>query len=47
MNFQSMTIKEYLNILQTATVEDCLDMYEMRDMTTVINDGQIIGFKKE
>lgn len=29
------------------TVEDCIDMYEKKDQTVIINDGKIIGFATE
>lgn len=33
--------------LEYITIEDCIDMYEKKDMAAVINDGQVIGFIKE
>ena len=32
-------------ILEAITVEDVLDMYQKKNMTTIINDGKIIGFE--
>lgn len=32
---------------ETVTVEDCLDMFRMRSMQVVINDGKVKGFVKE
>lgn len=29
------------------TIEDCIEMFEKKGMTTVINDGEVIGFAKE
>ena len=26
------------------TVQDCIDMYEKKDMYTVIDDGKVVGF---
>lgn len=28
------------------TLEDCIDLYEKKDTTTVINDGKITNFEK-
>ena len=33
--------------LSEVTLEDCMDLYEKKNMTTVINDGRIINFEKE
>lgn len=32
--------------LNNVTLEDCLDLYEKKNMTTIINDGRIINFEK-
>ena len=32
-------------ILAAITVEDVLDMFQKKDMTTTINDGKIVGFE--
>ena len=32
-------------ILEAITVEDVLDMFQKKDMTTTINDGKIVGFE--
>lgn len=29
------------------TIQDCLDMASMKDMRVVLNDGKVIGFRKE
>lgn len=29
------------------TIEDCLDMYEKKGQSVVINDGKVIGFVEE
>lgn len=29
------------------TVQDCIDMFEKKDMCTVLNDGVVIGFAKD
>jgi len=29
------------------TIEDCVDMYDKRGITTVINDGKVVEFKGE
>lgn len=29
------------------TLQDCLDMYEKKGKTTVIRNGQVVGFVKE
>lgn len=38
--------RENLN-LQTVSLEDCLDNYKFKDKRAIINDGKLIGFKKE
>ena len=32
---------------ETITVQDCIEMLEMKNETTVINDGVVLGFEKE
>lgn len=29
------------------TVQDCIDMYEKKDMVTVIDSGRVVGFVKK
>ena len=33
--------------LDNVTIQDCLDMYNIKGMITIINDGKVLGFKKE
>ena len=33
--------------LSEVTLEDCIDLYEKKNMSTIINDGHIINFVKE
>lgn len=33
--------------LDEVTLEDCIDLYEKKNMSTTINDGHIINFVKE
>ena len=33
--------------LDNVTLKDCEDMYRMKSMITVINDGRVINFEKE
>ena len=33
--------------LDNVTLEDCIDLYEKKNMSTIINDGHIINFVKE
>ena len=33
--------------LNNVTLEECFDLYEKKNMTTIINDGRIINFEKE
>ena len=33
--------------LSEVTLEDCIDLYEKKNMSTIINDGHIINFAKE
>ena len=30
--------------LDEVTLEDCIDLYEKKNMSTIINDGHIINF---
>lgn len=40
---------EYENIIEldNVTLEDCIELYEKKNVTTVINDGRIMNFTKE
>lgn len=40
---------DYSNIidLDNVTLQDCEDMYRMKNMRTVINDGRVVNFEKE
>lgn len=33
--------------LSEVTLEDCIDLHKMKNISTVINDGKIINFAKE
>ena len=33
--------------LDNVTLEDCIDLYEKKNISTVINDGKITTFVKE
>ena len=33
--------------LDEVTLEDCIDLYEKKNMSTIINDGHVINFVKE
>ena len=33
--------------LYEVTLEDCIDLHENKNMSTIINDGYIINFVKE
>ena len=33
--------------LDNITIQDCIDMYNMKNMIAIINDGKVIGFGKE
>ena len=33
--------------LEDVTLDDCMDMYEKRGRTSVLNDGKLWGFEKE
>lgn len=33
--------------LSNVTLEDCLEMYEKKNMISIINDGRMINFVKE
>ena len=32
---------------ETITLQDCIENYEYKDTSVVINDGKIVGFSKE
>lgn len=33
--------------LDNVTIGDCLDLFNFKDIATVINDGRIVTFEKE
>ena len=33
--------------LDVVTVDDCLDAYERRGITAIINDGKLLGFNEK
>lgn len=33
--------------LDNITLQDCIDMYRLKDMQTVIDDGRVVNFEKE
>lgn len=33
--------------LDNVTLQDCVDLYDYRGITTIINDGRIVNFKEE
>lgn len=41
-----MKYETYID-LDNATLEDCCDLYRMKDMTVEINDGHIVSLIKE
>ncbi len=32
---------------EAITIQDCIEMFEYKGCTTVLNDGKVIGFEKE
>ena len=42
-NIDYSTIMELDNI----TIQDCIDMYNMKSLIAIINDGKVVGFEKE
>lgn len=40
---------DYNSILEmdNITLQDCTDMYRLKDMCVVINDGRVVNFAKE
>ena len=46
---KSMNKMDYNNIIEldNVTMHDCEDMYRMKNMRTVINDGRVVNFEKE
>lgn len=33
--------------LETVSIQDCIDIHDMKGQATVINDGKVMGFEKE
>lgn len=33
--------------MESITIQDCLDMYAKKGMFAIINDGNVVEFKKE
>lgn len=33
--------------LDNVTLQDCLELYEYKNMITIINDGRIVNFRQE
>lgn len=33
--------------LEVVTLEDCMNLYTLKGITTLINDGKLIGFVEE
>ena len=33
--------------METITLQDCIENYEMKGQASVINDGQVLGFEQE
>lgn len=31
--------------LEAVTIQDCIDMYDLKKQCTILNDGNVIGFK--
>ena len=44
-----MSLKNYDKIIEldNVTLQDCIDMYKMKDMCAVLDDGRVINFEKE
>ena len=42
-------IMDYSTVIEldNVTLEDCLDLYEKKNTSVVINDGHVINFAKE
>lgn len=40
---------KYENIIEldNVTLDDCIDLYEKKNITTEINDGRVVNFVKE
>lgn len=32
--------------MDVVTVQDCIDMWRMKDYSVILNDGRVIGFEK-
>ena len=33
--------------LENITAQDCMDMYNMKNFKTIVEDGKVVGFVKE
>ena len=33
--------------LEAVTIQDCIDMYDLKKYSVTLNDGKVIGFKAE
>lgn len=36
-----------MNYLESATIEDCIEMYEIKGQAAIINDGKLLEFVYE
>lgn len=37
----------FIEFIEEPTVQSCINLYNIEGMTTIINDGKILGFKEE
>ena len=40
-----MSEKNEIN-MKNITINDCIELFERKDISVIINDGEIIGFEK-
>lgn len=33
--------------LEVATIQDCIDMYDLKNQAVILNDGKVIGFTEK
>lgn len=40
---------EYENVIEldNVTLEDCMELYKKKGITTLLNDGRVINFERE
>lgn len=37
----------FIEFIKEPTIQSCIDLHEAGNITSILNDGKLIGFKKE